>query len=161
MSSMGHPGGRAQDVPGCHLCRSFQLQQHEGKARQGSALQVPCAVPDRRNDRSSRIQRLEEARKQHLLFPFLPLFKLLALFPLYILLSVPFFAPLPVGDSLFLPLFPMILFVALAAPNSNSYSSNSKRLRLTISLERFCPIHRPSSRSGFRQAQPFHNNTTS
>ena len=88
---------------------------------------------------------------------------MLALFPLSIPLSVLFSVPLPVGGSLFFPLFHMILFSVLAAPNSNSYSSSLKRLRFPISLERFCPIPRTSSPSGFRQAQPFyttqlHNN---
>ena len=57
-----------------------------------------------------------------------------------------------VGDSPFLSPSPLILFVVLAVTLWSSYSLNSKRLRLTISLERFCPIPRTHSSLGFRLA---------
>ena len=63
-----------------------------------------------------------------------------------------FFVPSLVGDSPFLSPSPLILFVVLAVTLWSSYSSNSKRLRLTISLEWFCPIPRTHSSLGFRLA---------
>lgn len=129
---------------------------------QSLAIRLPLALPAGYLCCSFRLSLIRRTMASIIpLSLFLLLFKTLALFLLSTLPNTISFVPSLVGDSPFLSPSPLILSVVLAVTLWSSYSSNSKRLRLTISLERFCPIPRTLSSSGLRQAQPFSINTTS